>query len=100
VPDVGGCSEDLRRAGWYICGRIEKAAPDRRQRLCGTGLDAIPLPGDSTTDQIARLLLDVAALAMRLRKPLSARLFPVPGTRTGKPTTFSSPYLTNTCVKW
>jgi uncharacterized protein len=68
--------------------------------VCGTGLDAIPLPGDSTTEQIARLLADVAALAMRLHKPLSARLFPVPGTRTGDPTTFTSPYLTNTCVKW
>ena len=68
--------------------------------VCGAGLDAIPLPGDSTTEQIARLLGDVAALAMRLRKPLSARLFPVPGTRTGEQTTFTSPYLTNTSVKW
>lgn len=68
--------------------------------VCGTGLDAIPLPGDSTTEQLARLLADVAALAMRLGKPLSARLFPVPGTRTGDPTTFTSPYLTNTYVKW
>ncbi|MQA84043.1 MAG: DUF711 family protein [Streptosporangiales bacterium] len=68
--------------------------------VCGTGLDTIPLPGDSSPDEIARLLLDVATLAVRLRKPLSARLFPVPGKLTGERTAFTSPYLTNTCVKW
>jgi uncharacterized protein (UPF0210 family) len=68
--------------------------------VCGTGLDTVPLPGDSTDDQIAGILLDVAALAVRLNKPLSARLFPVPGTRSGDMTSFTSPYLTNTVVKW
>lgn len=67
--------------------------------VCGTGLDTIPLPGDSGEDQIAGILLDVAALATRLTKPLSARLFPVPGTESGDMTSFSSPYLTNTVVK-
>src|SRR5207245_6479612 len=46
--------------------------------VCGTGLDTIPLPGDTDIAVIAHLLLDVATLAMRLNKPLSARLFPVP----------------------
>ena len=67
--------------------------------VCGTGLDTIPLPGDSSTEAIAHLLLDVATLAVRLQKPLSARLFPVPGKRAGEHTTFTSPYLTNTMVK-
>lgn len=40
------------------------------------------------------------ALAVRLRKPLSARLFPVPGTTSGDLTAFTSPYLTNTVVSW
>jgi uncharacterized protein len=68
--------------------------------VCGTGLDTVPLPGDSSADDIARLLLDVTALAVRLGKPLSARLFPVPGTRAGDRTAFTSPYLTNTTVRW
>lgn len=68
--------------------------------VCGTGLDTVPLPGDSSEDDLAGLLLDVAALADRLRKPLSARLFPVPGTRAGDRTSFTSPYLTNTIVRW
>lgn len=67
--------------------------------VCGTGLDTIPLPGDSSTEAIAHLLLDVATLAMRLQKPLSARLFPVPGKRAGEYTSFTSPYLTNTVVR-
>jgi uncharacterized protein (UPF0210 family) len=68
--------------------------------VCGTGLDTVPLPGDSSADDLARLLLDVTALAVRLGKPLSARLFPVPGTRAGDRTSFTSPYLTNTIVRW
>lgn len=67
--------------------------------VCGTGLDVIPLAGDVDTHTIARILLDVATLAVRLSKPLSARLLPVPGTRAGDMTAFTSQYLTNTVVK-
>lgn len=67
--------------------------------VCGTGLDTIPLPGDSSIEEIAHLLLDVATLALRLEKPLSARLFPVPGKQKGERTAFSSPYLSNTLVR-
>ncbi len=67
--------------------------------VCGTGLDTIPLPGDTSAQAIARLLLDVATLAVRLHKPLSARLFPVPNVQAGEKTLFTSPYLTNTMVK-
>ncbi len=63
--------------------------------ICGTGLDTVPLAGDTTEAEIASLILDVAALATRLRKPLSARLFPLPGTRPGDRTAFTSPYLIN-----
>ncbi len=67
--------------------------------VCGTGLDTIPLPGDTEEAALARLLLDVATLAWQLNKPLSARIFPVPGKRAGEYTTFSSPYLTNTLLR-
>ncbi len=68
--------------------------------VCGTGLDTLPLPGDSAPEEIAHLLLDVATLALCLNKPLSARLFPVPGKQVGERTTFTSLYLTNTTVRW
>jgi uncharacterized protein (UPF0210 family) len=67
--------------------------------VCGTGLDTVPMPGDISEGEIASLLLDVATLARRLNKPLSARLFPVPGKRSGELTAFTSPYLTNTVVR-
>ena len=66
--------------------------------ICGTGLDTIPIPGDATTEQIAAILTDVATLSLQLNKPLSVRLFPVPGLKAGDITQFDSPYLTNTAV--
>ncbi|MEO8355038.1 MAG: DUF711 family protein [Chloroflexota bacterium] len=56
--------------------------------VCGTGLDTIPLPGDTTAEQITPLLLDLCALALRLDKPLTARLMPIPGKKAGDETNF------------
>jgi hypothetical protein len=66
--------------------------------VCGTGLDTVPIPGDTPPERIERLLHDVASLSLQLNKPLSARLFPVPGKEAGEMTAFESPYLTNTTV--
>jgi len=51
--------------------------------VCGTGLDTVPLPGDASAEQLAAVLVDVAALSMRLHKPLTARLMPIPGMKAG-----------------
>ena len=66
--------------------------------VCGTGLDTVPLPGDATPAQIAALLLDLSALAMRLNKPLTARLMPIPGKQAGDPTNFNFDYFSNSRV--
>ena len=66
--------------------------------VCGTGLDTVPLPGDSSTSELTGILLDVAALSAALRKPLTARLLPVPGRRAGESTSFDFPYFVNTAV--
>jgi hypothetical protein len=66
--------------------------------VCGTGLDTIPLPGDTTADQITALLLDLSALALRLDKPLTARLMPIPGKKAGDPTNFNFEYFANSRV--
>ncbi|MGA7193861.1 MAG: DUF711 family protein [Anaerolineales bacterium] len=66
--------------------------------VCGTGLDTIPLPGDTTVDQIVPLLLDLSALALRLDKPLTARLMPVPGKKAGAPTNFDFGFFANSKV--
>lgn len=64
--------------------------------VCGLGLDVVPLPGDVSVDQLRGILLDVATLAVRLDKPLTARLMPIPGLGPGDPTTFDFPYFVNT----
>ena len=56
--------------------------------VCGTGLDTVPLPGDTSPEQISAVLLDLACLAQRLNKPLTARLMPSPGQKAGDPTGF------------
>lgn len=53
--------------------------------VCGLGLDTVPLPGDATPAQLAGVIADMAALAVRLDKPLTARLMPAPGKAAGDP---------------
>ena len=66
--------------------------------VCGTGLDTIPLPGDVSEEQLVRILGDVASLAWKWHKPLSARLLPVKGMKAGATTEFVDQYLFNTTV--
>lgn len=63
--------------------------------VCGTGLDVIPLPGDATAEQIYPIILDMAALALRLDKQLTARLMPIPGKKAGEVTEFAFDYFAN-----
>ena len=67
--------------------------------VCGTGLDTIPLPGDVTEAQLARIIGDMASLAVKLRKPLSARLQPVAGKKAGERSDFDDPFLVNTTLR-
>ena len=60
--------------------------------VCGVGLDTIPLPGDVSEATLAGILLDTTALSARLRKPLVARLMPLPGLRAGDATSFDFEY--------
>jgi uncharacterized protein len=66
--------------------------------VCGTGLDTVPFPGDISVEQLERIFGDVASLAWKWHKPLSARLQPVSGKRAGDRTQFSGPYLFNTTL--
>jgi uncharacterized protein (UPF0210 family) len=57
--------------------------------VCGTGLDAIPLPGDISQEQLGRIIGDMASLAFKWDKPLTARLIPAPGKKAGDRTDFN-----------
>jgi uncharacterized protein (UPF0210 family) len=67
--------------------------------VCGTGLDTVPLPGDVSLEQMGRIYSDVASLALKWNKPLSARLQPVPGKKAGETTEFQDPHLFNTIIR-
>jgi uncharacterized protein (UPF0210 family) len=66
--------------------------------VCGTGLDTVPLPGDVEVEELTGVLLDLAALAVRLDKPLTARLMPLPGLAAGDPVTLDFPYFADSRV--
>ena len=66
--------------------------------VCGTGLDTVPLPGNTTAEQLVPLLLDLSALALRLDKPLTARLMPIPGKKAGDETNFDFAFFANSKV--
>jgi uncharacterized protein (UPF0210 family) len=66
--------------------------------VCGTGLDTIPLPYDVSEDQLYAILLDLAVLAGRLHKPLTARLMPIPGKKPGDETEFDFEFFANSKV--
>lgn len=66
--------------------------------VCGTGLDTIPLAGDTTVEQISAVLLDLSALALRLDKPLTARLMPIPGKNAGEDSQFDFAFFANSRV--
>jgi uncharacterized protein (UPF0210 family) len=63
--------------------------------VCGTGLDTVPLPGDVSEQELAGILVDMTTLALRLDKPLTARLMPIPGAQAGDTTEFDFPYFAN-----
>ena len=62
----------------------------------GTGLDVIPVAGETQGETMTALMRDVATLALRLDEPLTVRLLPVPGLAAGQVTGFSFDYFAPT----
>ncbi|HZQ91069.1 MAG TPA: DUF711 family protein [Terriglobales bacterium] len=87
--------EDARLAQRWTEGTYNLDSLLAYSAVCGTGLDTIPLPGEVTEEQMARIIGDMAALAFKWHKPLSARLQPETGKKAGDMTAFDDPYLVN-----
>jgi uncharacterized protein len=67
--------------------------------VSGTGLDVIPLPGNTSQETLERIYYDVAALSLKYsNKALSARLFLIPGKTAGDLVKFENPFLTSAKV--
>lgn len=87
--------EDSVLAQRWEAGAISRDALIAYSSVCSTGLDAVPLPGDISQRELENIITDMASLAVKWHKPLSARLLPVSGKKTGDITEFGSPYLVN-----
>ena len=91
--------EDSRLAQRWSEGRVSLEGLLSYSAVCGTGLDTVPLPGDASIEQLDLILADVATLAVKWHKPLSARLLPVKGKGPGESTEFDNPFLVNATIQ-
>jgi uncharacterized protein len=91
--------EDSRLAQRWSEGRLTLDSLLSYSAVCGTGLDTVPLPGDISEQQLELIIGDMASLAVKWHKPLSARLLPVAGKKPGDTTQFDSQYLVNATLQ-
>ena len=91
--------EDRRIAQRWTEGRLTMDALLSYSSVCATGLDTVPLAGDISEEQLTRILGDVATLALKWNKPLTARLLPATGKRAGDMTEFDNPFLVNAKIQ-
>jgi uncharacterized protein (UPF0210 family) len=91
--------EDPTLADRWNQGRLSLDQLLSYSAVCATGLDTIPLPGETTVEELARIIGDVATLSVKWNKPLSARLLPVAGKHAGEMTEFTDPYLINALIR-
>jgi uncharacterized protein (UPF0210 family) len=91
--------EDTRLAQRWSEGRLSIDALLSYSAVCGTGLDTVPLPGDISMEQLSLIIGDMASLAVKWHKPLSARLFPVAGKGPGDMTELDSSFLVNATIQ-
>jgi uncharacterized protein len=91
--------EDARLSLRWSEGRISLDTLLSYSAVCGTGLDTVPLPGEVTVEQLDLIIGDMASLAYKWHKPLSARLLPIAGKGAGDVTEFDDPYMVNATLQ-
>ena len=92
VTEDIGLAEGTRNSDFDIRALLTYSA------VCGIGLDTVPIPGKTPIAKITSLMRDTGTMAYRLNKPLTVRLFPVPGLNAGDITSFESDDLCDCAV--
>jgi len=92
LTEDSGLAKGTERAQFDIRTLLTNSA------VCGIGLDTVPIPGATPTDKIAAMMRDTGTMAFKLNKPLTVRVFPVPGLAAGELTQFESDDLCNCSV--
>ena len=76
-------SEDSVLARAMDSGQLSMAKLEAMTAVCSVGLDMIALPGDTSTDYLAGIMLDEFAIGMMNNKTTACRLIPVAGKSAG-----------------
>jgi uncharacterized protein (UPF0210 family) len=84
---------DAVSKGWLTLEKLEAMTA-----VCSVGLDMILLPGDTSAETIAGLILDEAAIGVTNNKTTAVRVIPVPGKSTGERVDFGGLFGSGTIV--
>jgi uncharacterized protein (UPF0210 family) len=76
-------SEDSGMMESAKAGAISVEKLEAMTSVCSVGLDMITIPGDTSVETIAAIILDEMAIGVVNNKPLGVRLIPVPGGKAG-----------------
>lgn len=66
--------------------------------VCGCGIDMVPVSGVSFQEEIAAVILDIAAISSTLKKPLGVRILPIQNRRVNEFTQFNLDFLCDSRV--
>ncbi len=77
-------SEDKMTAEAVEAGALSLEKLEAMTSVCSVGLDMIALPGDTSAETIAGIILDEMAIGVVNNKTTACRLIPVPGKKAGE----------------
>ncbi len=76
-------SEDIALASAVGSGQLSLAKLEAMTAVCSVGLDMVALPGDTSPEHLAGIMLDEFAIGMMNNKTTACRLIPVVGKSAG-----------------
>ncbi|MEE9585666.1 MAG: PFL family protein [Nitrososphaerales archaeon] len=76
-------SEDSGMVKAVQAGALSIEKLEAMTSVCSVGLDMVTIPGDTSAETIAAIILDEMAIGVVNNKPLGVRIIPVPGKKAG-----------------
>ena len=81
-------SEDSGMVDAAQAGSLTLEKLEAMTSVCSSGLDMIPIPGDTPPETIAAIIMDEMAIGVMNDKPVGVRIIPVPGKQVGEQVEF------------
>ena len=76
-------SEDASMVEAVKVGALSIEKLEAMTSICSVGLDMVTIPGNTSSETIAAIILDEMAIGLVNNKPLGVRIIPVPGKKAG-----------------